>query len=274
MIIYKVTNLKNNKVYIGQSTRSLNERKRFHYLEAKHIHDNTYFHNALRKYQPEDFKWEILESDIDNQVDLDKLETHYIQQYQSTNRDKGYNLKSGGSGGGINDTAIKKKIGLKTKERWQNKEIAAKMLEGLQKGTQTIKTRSKNYYEERICIVCQKPFKVKPYYKKRICSKECVCEYNKVHNNGLSVALKINEQQLQQKRKNQLQLIKNWIVDNKNVFVNLKMNRLSCIFEPLKQLLNVKDERSISIILGTKSRKEFVTKLSKMYAELVGNNEN
>lgn len=47
MIIYKVTNLKNNKVYIGQTQKTLLERKNRHYLDARTKKDNNYFHNAL-----------------------------------------------------------------------------------------------------------------------------------------------------------------------------------------------------------------------------------
>lgn len=274
MIIYKVTNLKNNKVYIGQSTRSLKERRRYHYLEARRINDNTYFHNALNKYNPDDFKWEILEDNVIDQEELNKLEIQYIQQYQSFDKSKGYNLKLGGNGGGMNTDATKKKIGLKTKERWQNREIAKRMLEGLRKGTQTVKEQSVNYYIERICPCCNKTFKVKPSEKKKFCSKECQYKNYKTTNCGLSKARVVNQQILYEKRMNQINIIKKWVLNNSNLLCNVKMNRLSCIFEPLKQLLNVQDERSVSIVLGTQSRKEFVRKLLKMYAELIGNNKN
>lgn len=51
MLIYKVTNLNNNKVYIGQTIRSLDYRKSQHIraCTTKNYYDN-YFHNALNKY--------------------------------------------------------------------------------------------------------------------------------------------------------------------------------------------------------------------------------
>ena len=48
MIIYKVTNLVNQKVYIGQSINTLEHRKSGHYRDAKCQKKATvYFHNAL-----------------------------------------------------------------------------------------------------------------------------------------------------------------------------------------------------------------------------------
>ena len=59
-IIYKATNLINNKVYIGQTIRRLEERIYYHYYRAEHeleiIH--THFINAIRKYGKENFQWE------------------------------------------------------------------------------------------------------------------------------------------------------------------------------------------------------------------------
>ena len=51
MLIYKVTNLKNNKVYIGQTINSLEYRQNQHIKDCrrKNYYDN-YFHNALIKY--------------------------------------------------------------------------------------------------------------------------------------------------------------------------------------------------------------------------------
>lgn len=54
MIIYKVTNKINNKVYIGQTVHTLNYRMAQHYKDARR--DNYYFHNALNKYRRYDFK--------------------------------------------------------------------------------------------------------------------------------------------------------------------------------------------------------------------------
>ena len=57
-IIYQCTNLVNNKIYIGQTIRTLEERKKEHLKKA--INDGTYFHNAILKYSKENFQWSIL----------------------------------------------------------------------------------------------------------------------------------------------------------------------------------------------------------------------
>ena len=59
MIIYKVINIINNKIYIGQTIHSLNIRKSQH--ERSHEYGyKTAFSNAIKKYGKENFIWEII----------------------------------------------------------------------------------------------------------------------------------------------------------------------------------------------------------------------
>lgn len=93
-IIYKVTNQENNKVYIGQTIQSLQERKNKHYYKARQEKDyNTHFINALRKYPEESFTWEIIDT-ANSQDELDNKEKEWIKYYNSV--EKGYNTKDGG----------------------------------------------------------------------------------------------------------------------------------------------------------------------------------
>lgn len=97
--IYKITNLINNKIYIGQS---INIEKRinahFAYAFSKGAKEyNTPIHNAIRLYGKESFKWEILKECTEEE--LDDLEIYYISLYNSTDRNIGYNLTTGGFGG-------------------------------------------------------------------------------------------------------------------------------------------------------------------------------
>lgn len=93
-IIYKVTNKENNKVYIGQTIQTLQERKNKHYYKARQESDyNTHFINALRKYPESSFIWEIID-ESDSQDDLDNKEKKWIDYYNSVN--EGYNTKDGG----------------------------------------------------------------------------------------------------------------------------------------------------------------------------------
>ena len=57
MIIYKITNKLNGKVYIGQTVGSLQARWKAH-LRSR---DNAVFHKALRKYGAENFTVEQID---------------------------------------------------------------------------------------------------------------------------------------------------------------------------------------------------------------------
>ena len=108
MIIYKVTNLINNKIYIGQTVSSLEIRKSQHERSYSYGYRNA-FPRAINKYGKENFKWEIIDT-ANSLEELNEKENYYIGLYQSTNRKKGYNLKCGGNNKFLDDT-VKQKIG-------------------------------------------------------------------------------------------------------------------------------------------------------------------
>lgn len=100
--IYKVTCIITGKVYIGQTTRSIEERWAQHTRNAIHNDNLEYknkFHRALRKYgigkfiveEQEVFEAETLEA---LQKLLNPAETKWISFYDS--KDKGYNSTLGG----------------------------------------------------------------------------------------------------------------------------------------------------------------------------------
>jgi len=94
-IIYKATNVLNNKVYIGKTTKTLQHRKQQHYAETKHG-CNTYFHKALRKHG-EWFRWDVLgQCNTSDQLIIAEIEC--IEFFQSANNLYGYNLSLGGEG--------------------------------------------------------------------------------------------------------------------------------------------------------------------------------
>ena len=95
MLIYKVTNIKNNKVYIGQTVKTLSQRKSEHKHRFLYEDSHNKFYNALKKYGWNNFIWEILEESNDWTYDiLDEKEKYYIQLYDSINN--GYNILEGG----------------------------------------------------------------------------------------------------------------------------------------------------------------------------------
>ena len=94
-IIYKATNIINQKIYIGQTTTSLNERIYFHIYRAEHSLEitHTHFINAIRKYGKDAFIWEKID-EANTREELDQKEIYWIQYYDSVN--KGYNIQAGG----------------------------------------------------------------------------------------------------------------------------------------------------------------------------------
>jgi len=105
--IYKIINLSNNKIYVGQAVSHILNHKRYrpyghegrfrcHISEAFSTKKNQshYLNNAIRKYGVTNFVVEIIECcEISNS---DERETYYIKELNSL-FPNGYNLKNGGS---------------------------------------------------------------------------------------------------------------------------------------------------------------------------------
>ena len=92
--IYKIENIINGKIYIGQSSW-LKHRIQAHKNDLrKNKHKNIHLQRAWNKYGEESFRFDILEKcDIDK---LDEREIYWIQKYDSYNN--GYNQTMGGDG--------------------------------------------------------------------------------------------------------------------------------------------------------------------------------
>ena len=91
--IYKITNLKNNMVYIGQS-RDIYNRWKSHKRCDKLEKFNSQLYADFQTMGLNYFKFEIIERC--NESELDEKERYWINFYDSMNT--GYNLQSGGSG--------------------------------------------------------------------------------------------------------------------------------------------------------------------------------
>jgi len=94
-IIYKATNKINGKIYIGQTVQPLNKRIIEHLCHALLKKDNSYFHNAIRKYGKENFIWEIV-AECNLLEELNRAEVKTIEKYNTF--ENGYNLTRGGEG--------------------------------------------------------------------------------------------------------------------------------------------------------------------------------
>lgn len=89
-LIYRLT-FPNKKVYIGQ-TYNFKDRMRKHKYDSKKY--NTLIYNAIRKYGWDNIKKEIILYCDENCIDY--YERELIKLYNSTDKNVGYNLESGG----------------------------------------------------------------------------------------------------------------------------------------------------------------------------------
>ena len=88
MWIYKITNIQNNKNYIGQTIRPVEQRFHRHINDALNNILDTHFARAIRKYGKENFIIEVIDS-AETQGELNKKEQYWIQYYNSV--EEGYN---------------------------------------------------------------------------------------------------------------------------------------------------------------------------------------
>jgi group I intron endonuclease len=108
MLIYCLTS-PSGKKYIGQTIRKFKERLLEHSTNKRG--DCRAINNAIKKYGIENFTKEILIDfgNLDNQILLDSYEIYYINLFGTfNNKEKGYNLSSGGNGGRPSDETRKK----------------------------------------------------------------------------------------------------------------------------------------------------------------------
>lgn len=94
--IYKLVCINNGKIYIGKSV-NINARMSYHKNSINRIHQKAHLRNAIIKYGWQSFRCEILEifENFDKLKDNDYLverESFYIQMYDSTNPQIGYNI--------------------------------------------------------------------------------------------------------------------------------------------------------------------------------------
>ena len=97
MLIYKITNLINEKAYIGQTIKTADQRWKEHlsHIFGQHENDkNKHLYRAMRKYGVENFKFEVLQDNIETYEQLDKAEIYWIDYYNTFLY--GYNETQGG----------------------------------------------------------------------------------------------------------------------------------------------------------------------------------
>lgn len=95
MFIYKITNIKNGKAYIGLTTKSVCSRWKAHISNAFVKNVQYYLYKAMRKNGLDSFKIETLYEAIDLR-ELVAVEKGLIAQYGTLYSSNGYNQSSGG----------------------------------------------------------------------------------------------------------------------------------------------------------------------------------
>lgn len=100
-IIYAITNLINGKKYIGQTTRTFNQRYKGSGVGAERVsgcETNSHLASALNKYGAKNFKVDIIEV-CGCAEELNEKEKYYIKYYETMDSTKGYNYCEGGGNG-------------------------------------------------------------------------------------------------------------------------------------------------------------------------------
>ncbi len=88
MIIYKTTNLINDKIYIGQKP-SMNTEEEF--FNSNYYGSGRKIKNAIKEFGEENFKREIIDSS-DDLIFLSEKEEYWIDYYNATDEKLGYNI--------------------------------------------------------------------------------------------------------------------------------------------------------------------------------------
>ena len=97
--VYLITNTINSKLYVGITTRSMDERFREHKYD--HKYSKSHLYRAMRKYGFDNFLFSIIEEVKSSSLDslastLFRLERYYIDLYDTYKN--GYNSTLGGDG--------------------------------------------------------------------------------------------------------------------------------------------------------------------------------
>lgn len=113
MIIYKIQNKINGKIYIGQTVGTLQRRISQHKSNSK---KKSVINMAIRKYGWDNFVAEVIDS-AKSIEELNQKEIYWIQHYESI-APNGYNLEIGGKNA-INSEETRKKISQSLKGKYK-----------------------------------------------------------------------------------------------------------------------------------------------------------
>lgn len=116
--IYKIVNKINSKVYIGKTNNFYRRYHQYKYAyKTKNLDKiNSYLLNSMVKYGCDNFIFEMIECcEID---ELSESELYWMKIFDSTDREKGYNLRLDSSTGMIVHPETSLKISERLKKEW------------------------------------------------------------------------------------------------------------------------------------------------------------
>ena len=181
--IYKIS-FPNNKIYIGLTTTSIEQRHKEHKSCA--LGKSTYLiYNALRKYDMiETFELEQIDT-ADTLEELCEKEKEYIKQYNSHYIEgHGYNMTYGGEGfsGYIRTEDDKKKMSESQKKRFENPDEIEKN-----------RQRKLTYFKNNPEAILKMTERIKAYYEDNPEAREKVSERMKEYYKNPDVREKVSE---------------------------------------------------------------------------------
>lgn len=95
--VYSILNKTNGKIYVGQTTQGKTRFTQHKCNLRRNTHQNPHLQSSWNKYGEDSFEFNVLEHCTDEK--LGDNEDWWINYFDSTNSEKGYNLKEGGNTG-------------------------------------------------------------------------------------------------------------------------------------------------------------------------------
>jgi len=142
MLIYLITNTKNNKKYVGQTLCSIEKRWQEHIYNSRGSRKRERYplYAAIRKYGSDSFIASVLDT-AQSQDELNQKEIEYIKQFRTTEKDFGYNRHEGGNRPPQHTTASRLKAAQSNRGQKRSEECKKRMSDA-QKG-------NKNFFGHR-----------------------------------------------------------------------------------------------------------------------------
>ena len=126
MLVYKIVNKVNNKVYIGITESTLEKRYDEH-LSKYRNGDTRHLYQAMRKYGLDNFEVSVVEDNISSYKELLDKERSYVEQFNSYNN--GYNMTPGGDSNPMNSKVVSDKHDAKMRSKEVRTKISNTMKE-------------------------------------------------------------------------------------------------------------------------------------------------